>query len=161
MVNLHDPANERSIGALYQLIYLSRARPCPAEQRARIMSDILAVSTRRNERARVTGALLFCDGWYLQALEGNRYDVEAIYDSISKDERHDSIRLLRASPAPAREFAQWSMCGSALSPNDALIVRGLERTDGFDPSRLTEHSALSLLTAVCDRQMPARRLLAI
>ena len=144
---------------MHRLIYVSMARPGALENS--LLNDILAVAAPRNEELNITGALLFCGGWFVQALEGSLRNVSDIYGRIYIDPRHQVIRLVTSGPILARSFGQWSMCGSELSPTDASIVRILENNGNFDARRLNEHSALSLLSLVADLQMPRNRLTAV
>ena len=42
-------------------------------------------------------------------LEGPDNVVQALFDQIAKDKRHDSIRLLLRKEMEAKEFEEWSM----------------------------------------------------
>lgn len=98
---------------LHQLTYISTARP------SLILSDveeILRASRRNNERARVTGLLIFDGKRFLQALEGSLEDVEATFSRIAVDPRHRALVRLSGRAVEAREFGEWSMGSHLVGP---------------------------------------------
>ena len=97
-------------------------------------------------------ALLACDGWFLQALEGRRIDVEHALRRIERDPNHQGIRRITAGPIEERRFSAWQMCASVLTPTDEAIIRMLAGSGKFDPSTLTPEAALRLLKAVARLQ---------
>lgn len=157
MTNFSFANGEQRPEPIHRLIYVSRVRGIPARHRA-IMKDVMTVSIRLNEKVGITGALLFCGGWFVQALEGALESVSEVYQRICADPRHEVLEQLTFSPIIAREFGHWSMCGSELSDTDAAIVRILSNKGHFDASRLLEQSALSLLRLVRDLQTPKSHL---
>ena len=111
-----------------------------------------------NRRANVTGALLACDGWFVQALEGRRIDVENTLRRIERDRNHCEVRRLSAGPITERSFAAWNMCASTFNPTDEQIVRALSESPVFNPNTLSAASAMRLLTTVARLQTrPAPR----
>jgi Sensors of blue-light using FAD len=142
---------------LHRLIYFSRACEVGTESTGSILRAILEVAIPQNRRVGITGALLSCGGWFLQALEGPYQSVNETYGSICNDRRHEALRIIRASPVSARDFADWSMCGRELSATDSSIVSTLEIKKGFDATLLNEKSSLRLLSVVRDLQMGDRQ----
>ena len=113
-----------------------------------MMRAILAVAVPRNTRAQVSGALLACDKWFVQALEGDRLVVGEIYQKTCGDPRHHDTQVITAGPIGDRNFADWSMCGQTLSPTDDAIIHTLNKKKGFNPAGLSAQSALRLLEIV-------------
>lgn len=142
------------LNALHRVIYISQATDFAATRAEAVMADILESAARRNSAAGVTGALLACDQWFVQTLEGSRMKVGEIYSLLSNDRRHHSIRLIEARPVEQRLFAEWSMCGQTLSARDAAIVRLLGARKALNPSSLSADAALKLLRVVRDLQRP-------
>lgn len=105
-----------------------------------------------NRRRGLTGALLACEGCFVQALEGSPESVSAAFGQISTDARHYDIRIIKSDRTDRREFDGWAMCAKALSPDDTAIVEALEDKPAFDPLALDETSALTLLHKVRDIQ---------
>jgi hypothetical protein len=93
---------------VYQLIYASRAT---AHVDHTELVAITAQSAADNTRRGVTGALLFCGGYFLQMLEGDESTVRKLYARIAGDPRHADVQLLAAHEVAARAFPNWGMCG--------------------------------------------------
>jgi len=111
---------------LIRLVYISRNLLPRAESEAAIQG-ILAASRRRNPTVGVTGALLFSDDCFAQSLEGPIAAVEALFEHIQMDERHDEVVLLEAGPVSHRDFGDWSMgfaghCAEAALRFEALVA---------------------------------------
>lgn len=91
---------------VYQLVYASRAaRPFTDTD----LAELLSRSRTKNDRLDVTGMLLFHEGSFIQALEGERETVEALYERIAEDPRHDDALLLHRGEQEGRSFEGWSM----------------------------------------------------
>jgi hypothetical protein len=103
-------------------VYCSRnqIRGTP-EEIIREIRNILASARRNNPAASVTGALLFNEGLFAQALEGPVDSVSRIFETIQCDRRHSDVTVLQNGPAEHRDFPQWSMAFAAsLTANPAL-----------------------------------------
>lgn len=88
---------------MLQLVYISSVA-----QRVDL-SGILAKSRINNRRDEITG-LLYSDGVrFLQALEGPALAVEAAYERIRHDPRHNALVVLSRREVQAREFGDWAM----------------------------------------------------
>lgn len=149
--------DDADIHSLHRLVYFSRATVNAADELAPIMDSILAAAVARNARRGVSGVLLACDKWFLQALEGDRLRVGEIYYLISQDARHRDLRIIKAGPIERRDFKEWGMCGRTLSPTDDAIVSTLESRKSFDPADLSPQGALKLLETVRNYKIRALR----
>lgn len=125
---------------LVQLIYASHAAFEPQEARGHVdhkVARILMQSRRNNPKDDVGGALYYGDGSFFQCLEGERTDVDRVFDKISKDPRHRDIKVLACREVDQRQFSHWSMkFVSTLEDIQKLLKqRGF---DTFDPHRFDE-----------------------
>ena len=91
---------------LAQLVYMSAAT-CLFDEVD--LSVLLAKARERNESLEVTGMLLYHDGSFLQALEGDGANVDALYTRIARDPRHAQCQLLLRSSIAKRDFGGWNM----------------------------------------------------
>lgn len=91
---------------LVRLLYASRAAAAVDQDE---LLAILKKSKAHNPRVGVTGALCFSDGIFMQALEGGRNAVNALYNRIASDSRHTDVVLLDYEEIGERRFAGWSM----------------------------------------------------
>ncbi|ESQ78729.1 BLUF domain-containing protein [Asticcacaulis sp. YBE204] len=80
------------------------------------VSSILAASRQNNLRDGITGYLIFDKTHFMQILEGEAEDVRASFMRIQNDPRHNDIVVLYEGTTSHRAFADWSMGGTARSP---------------------------------------------
>lgn len=106
-----------------QLVYLSRATAYVDRSE---LHDITAVSMANNRGRGITGALLFCDGYFLQILEGAPEVVDATLEKICLDARHADVQVIERRDGVARMFAGWDMsCLHEAVMSDAQRARAL------------------------------------
>lgn len=137
-----------------QLIYFSTWTGETAAGIDPVLADILTVAQARNHELDLTGALLACNGWFVQLLEGPPDNVREVYDSILRDPRHEAVTLVGARTAKERFFAEWSMCGARMGPNEDRIINILGRQEAFSPPGFTFETAMSVLGLVRMIQAP-------
>ncbi|HTV63102.1 MAG TPA: BLUF domain-containing protein [Verrucomicrobiae bacterium] len=97
--------------ALFQIVYVSTASE--DFSRAALLS-LLKESVGRNTRAGITGLLLYKDGCFMQALEGEEPAVISLFSKISRDPRHHHVIPLIHETIDQRYF-----------PNSAMAFRDL------------------------------------
>ena len=93
---------------LVRLLYVSRA----AEQlSAESLTSILRHSRQNNATRGITGVLCHCAkaGLFVQMLEGGRTSVNALYNTIARDDRHHDVTLLSYEEVGERRFSSWQM----------------------------------------------------
>lgn len=138
---------------LHNIVYVSkRVVRDKVVSQSELVNIILQSSIKNNRKLNVTGALLACDDWFVQVLEGRRIDVDTIFERISLDTNHKYIRRVTSGPIKQRQFALWSMCASTLSSTDEAIVQVLKTSGKFDGGKLNGDSAMRLLLAVARLQ---------
>jgi hypothetical protein len=87
--------------ALFRILYISTAaRPLSDSE----LRDLLRGSHERNERAGITGMLLYKDEAFMQLLEGPEPAVKTLFEKISKDARHHGVIALLEGPVDCRQF---------------------------------------------------------
>lgn len=139
----------------HRLVYFSRTRPSALGAMDVALPKILKIAQERNGAADVTGALLACGEWFLQALEGPKIRVLETYSRILKDPRHRDQKVVAETTSSERLFSGWNMCGLQLSPTDKQIVQTLESSAVFNPAKLTAAGAIKLLVTI--RQIQSKR----
>jgi hypothetical protein len=75
------------------------------EQVERIVSE----SRRLNALNGITGVLMYCDGNFMQYLEGEEDAVRETFDRIRASESHYQINELMNETIAEREFGDWDM----------------------------------------------------
>jgi len=110
---------------LVRCLYASRARAplVPAT------TDSIVEQSRRNNPARgITGLLCFVDDVYVQVLEGGRDVVCELFNTIVRDDRHHSVRLLSYEEIGERRFGHWNMGQVNIAKvNTALLLKYSEK----------------------------------
>jgi hypothetical protein len=91
---------------MYQLIYISDKTETFSNQD---VDQLLSKSRVNNHKKNVTGLLLDLSKHFIQILEGEQDQVEAIYSHICSDPRHHNIRLVLVETILKSEFGGWSM----------------------------------------------------
>ena len=111
--------------ALVSLVYVSFASQDMSEDELR---EILKKARENNQKLDVTGMLLYRNGFFIQALEGEEEVVTALYEKIKLDPRHRSILQIHKYPIRKRSFEDWSMGFHYVENQD---LAGLEGFSSF------------------------------
>ena len=92
---------------MHQIVYTSTASE---DFSTADLKKLLLGARRRNKSLGVSGMLVFHDGTFLQALEGEQRAINEIFASIVSDRRHRDIDVLHRGPGfDQRIFGDWSM----------------------------------------------------
>ncbi|WP_418318096.1 BLUF domain-containing protein [Piscinibacter sakaiensis] len=127
---------------LVRLLYASRAAESIGHDD---LVAILKKSKLNNPRHGITGVLCFSNGVFLQALEGGRSQVSALYSRIVGDPRHHSACLLSVEEIGERRFEGWSMGQVNLHRlNPAQLIKYSESAT-LDPYAMPAAASLALL----------------
>ena len=147
--------NISSDGQLRSLIYKSR---CKDLGNWDLVNSILVSSTRNNPENDITGVLVATETHFLQVLEGAFETVNATFQLISRDKRHDTVQIISFTEIKERQFADWAMHGIGLFDlNRELKTRfcsmfGEENGSFCLPS--TAHEATDLLNILLTEEQP-------
>lgn len=98
------------------------------------LAEILGESERNNRRDGLTSALMRHDGWFLQVVEGHRFDIDRLMDRLRADPRHENLRLLSDQPVRTRRFGDWPMILAELNPQASRLLNG-DALDQISPVR--------------------------
>ena len=128
---------------LVRLMYASRAAGAMAHDD---LAAILKQAKAHNASAGITGLLCFCAGsnTFMQALEGGRAQVNALYNRIAQDERHTDVVLLGYDEIRERRFAGWSMGQVNMSRLNAAQVLKYAETSTLDAFSMSSAAAMAL-----------------
>ena len=130
---------------LVRLIYASKVAPHfgPMD-----MHDILDKSRRNNIEHGISGLLILADGYFFQALEGDRAAVHATYARILKDSRHTGSVMLSSLEIEKRQFSGWSMGYVLSSEKNKPLFMSYSSNKYFAPLELRAAAAESLLAEI-------------
>ena len=126
---------------LVRLVYASRAVNTVNQDE---LVAILRKSKANNPALGVTGVLCYSEGIFLQALEGGRTAINALYNRIAVDPRHTQVELLCYDEIGERRFAGWSMGQVNLGRlNPGLVLKYSEKP-ALDPFAVSGRVSLAL-----------------
>lgn len=126
---------------LVRLIYASRA----ADASAQAIEAILTQAREHNPATGITGVLCYGGGVFLQAIEGGRSQVSALFGHIQRDPRHQDVELLHYEEIDERRFGGWTMGQVNLSRINHAIVLKYSETIELDPYAVSGKMSLALL----------------
>jgi len=140
-----------------RFIYASRWSEAVQQEPDLALQQIVAKSIQNNRIGGLTGFLLAFDGVFLQVLEGPKAEIDAAYDRIRSDPRHQALTVIADHPTEKRAFHDWNMCGVRLGAADAVLSESrmtqvASAGEGFDPE-----AALKLLQAVASLEAERER----
>ncbi|MEY3489123.1 MAG: hypothetical protein RL655_691 [Pseudomonadota bacterium] len=127
---------------LVRLLYVSRAVSPDSPE---TIESILADSRAHNLGQGITGILCYGGGIFLQAIEGGRTQVNALYSHIVGDKRHKDVVLLHYEEISERHFGGWTMGQVNLAKlNTSIVLKYSERPE-LDPYAVSGRVSLALL----------------
>jgi hypothetical protein len=131
---------------MHQVLYSSAAVAPFSETQ---LTELLAAARVNNGRLGVTGMLLYDEGSFLQALEGDARVLEGLYARIAKDKRHQRVVPLLRREVSERQFDEWQM-GFASTKNLPKNLPGFSDYRRLRANPIESANAASqLLSAFC------------
>jgi len=131
-----------------RLVYYSRAL---RDMSLQDIQNILSTARHNNAELEICGMLCYESNWFIQALEGDRDEVNELYLEIADDPRHDNIVIISYDYVDSCIFPNWHMGYASNSGlvNQMLTQFGMET---LDPEQLTAAQALEFLTTMSSQQ---------
>lgn len=129
---------------LVRLLYASRSKQVISDE---IVQAILKSSRAYNPDVGITGVLCVYESGdtFMQVLEGGRSQVNELYQTICRDERHTDVTVLHYADIVERRFSGWRMGRVNLSKVNRSTVIRFSETTTLDPFSLQGETALKLL----------------
>ena len=91
--------------------------------------NLLSLCREKNKRMDITGHLLYTEEFFVQCIEGPPQSIEALWQSLLRDDRPHNIELLSRGPLQERRFADWSMAFSTYAHFDKYNMAGFFPVD--------------------------------
>ena len=85
----------------YAISYVSTASK---DLRQQEIEKILSEAELRNNHKNITGLLLYSEGNFFQIIEGEKAQVQPLYEKIAKDDRHRNVIKLFERPIHKDSF---------------------------------------------------------
>ncbi|MEP7328299.1 MAG: BLUF domain-containing protein [Betaproteobacteria bacterium] len=127
---------------LVRLLYASRAVDDVSQEELR---TILSQSKVHNPASGITGVLCSSGRLFLQLLEGGRLQVNALYNQIAADKRHEDVVILSYEEISERKFASWSMGLVNLERVNAALLLKYSESATLDPYCVSGSASMALL----------------
>jgi hypothetical protein len=109
--------------SIHQIVYTSEA--VVVFDRLRLVS-LLNKARSHNMKKSITGVLLHSSGLFVQCLEGEAGDVEALYQRISADRRHENLVILQRMDLRKRNFSGWAMGCIEVHDSELLALQNAQ-----------------------------------
>jgi hypothetical protein len=113
---------------MHYLIYISYANTVLSDED---LKQILLKSEEKNNRAGITGMLVYMEGKFIQLLEGAKEDIFNLLEVIKQDDRHKKLTVLLEGELESRNFPGWSMGFKTLNPEEFEAMSGFTKPDMF------------------------------
>jgi hypothetical protein len=127
---------------LVRLTYASRASHSVSSQ---LIRDVLDNSQRNNPGKGLTGILCCNANTFLQALEGPRAEVNALYKRLADDSRHKDLTILDYEQISMRRYSSWSMGWAGAKQANRELFLKYSASDQFDPFSMSAEQISGLL----------------
>ena len=104
-----------------------------------VTGTILRTAQAHNAASGITGVLCQGQGVYLQVLEGERSQVDALYARIVQDKRHQNVVLRQQEDITRRRYGKWAMAHIDLAHADV----SQSQPPFFDPYTATADQVMA------------------
>ncbi|MEN0053723.1 MAG: BLUF domain-containing protein [Mucilaginibacter sp.] len=111
--------------------------------------ELLNVARDKNKKHNVTGMLLYCEGTFMQVIEGDEASVDLIYNAIERDVRHKNIIKLGNDKIDQRNFPDWSMAFASVNSETLQEIEGY-LSSPLNNSTGNEHITVNMLKTFVD-----------
>lgn len=127
---------------LVRLTYASRASHSVS---AELIREVLDSSQRNNPGKGLTGILCCNANTFLQALEGPRSEVNALYNRLADDNRHKDLTILDYEEISMRRYSSCSMGWAGAKQANRELFLKYSASDHFDPFSMSAEQISGLL----------------
>ena len=124
------------------IVYVSTAQRPLSEKE---LIDVLKVSRTNNKKYNVTGILLYCQGTFMQVLEGDKNNIDQIYKAIDLDPRHKNVIKLASGISSKRNFPDSSMAFASVNPETLQEIEGFLSSPDQNVYDNTDHITINML----------------
>lgn len=128
---------------LTRLLYVSTA---VGPVTTAVTGTILRSAQSHNAASGITGVLCQGRSVYLQVLEGERSQVEALYERIARDKRHHNLVLRQQEDIKARRYGKWAMAHVDMAHLDN--TEAAQQPSAFDPYLATAEEVMAKMDAL-------------
>lgn len=128
---------------LVRLLYVSRA--ADGQVTPELTDSIMASARAYNLANGITGVLCYGGDIFMQAIEGGRHEINALYSMILRDDRHCDVVLLHYEEIQERRFGGWTMGHVNLAKLNTSVVLKYSEKPKLDPYSMSGKVSMALL----------------
>lgn len=128
---------------LVRLLYVSRS--ADGKVTPELTESIMAAARAYNLANGITGVLCYGDDIFMQAIEGGRAEINALYSIIMRDSRHKDVVLLHYEEIHERRFGGWTMGHVNLGKLNTSVVLKYSEKPALDPYSMSGKVSMALL----------------
>lgn len=108
-----------------------------------VTGTILRSAQAHNAANGITGVLCQGQGVYLQVLEGESSQIQALYARILQDKRHRNIVLRQQEDIARRRYGRWAMAHVDMGHLAHVDAVHTQQRPPFDPYTATRDEAMA------------------
>lgn len=132
IIHIFNPAHLNHQLLMYHIIYLSSAIIPFSDIE---LKELLVKARNFNSTQNITGILFYKEGYFLQAIEGNKERVISLFETIKKDKRHKNIITLFDEDIQSRSYPEWSMSYPDPKLEESAIPEGYDNLLNKDTTK--------------------------
>lgn len=111
---------------MHQILYTSKAlHPFKDDE----LQKLLELARFNNSKKSVTGMLLYCNGNFIQLLEGEKEQLTDLFETISCDRRHIEVKKIIEGEITKPQFPDWSMGYKSITAQQLISLEQHENMD--------------------------------
>jgi Sensors of blue-light using FAD len=114
---------------------------------------ILITAQSKNISYDLTGILAFSSKFFLQALEGDRGQVNQLYKNLMYDKRHQRVSIIAYKEIEERLWPHWGMGYAAPNSDNRALFLKYSSYGTFNPYALSAASAEKMLLELTNKAM--------
>ncbi|QDF65601.1 BLUF domain-containing protein [Shewanella sp. SNU WT4] len=126
---------------LIQIIYASSHNQMPPNA----IRAMLQQASTANQNNQISGFVCADNYYFLQAIEGDAYQVDKLFAAICNDTRHFNISLIKRRAIPQRDFAHWGMGAVLQLETHKHLLESVLPEPEFNPYQLDSLQSIALL----------------
>lgn len=108
------------------MVYTSaRTKVCDENE----IKNILNSCKKNNPGHSVTGVLVHSDKRFIQVIEGDKLEIETLYEKIKLDKRHAGLNIRVMEPTNERHFGGWHMAFLDVEKKDIKLNMSIGHQD--------------------------------
>lgn len=136
---------------IYRIIYISKV------QKSFKYKELLNFETmisEKNKKSNLTGFLLFSNEYFVGTIEGERTQLNDLFNRISKDERHSEIEIISYEHIVNRKFSLWGMSLLESSEGYKAIRKKYGNSEVFNPYFLSNKELFEMIHSTSLKYKP-------